>query len=232
MTLVIGSVLHDAIVITSDSRSTLAERGVVIALNDRFQKIFPIPDHPLVIAHMGENRLAERPLHAFLAPFLQRLEPGNHTILEIADQLRAFAHPFIRSRLRSLGDLPNGCNFWVAGFGAGPEEPRLVELFWQRRHDTLTTEEHEYAPLSIVTGGDGQKQITMPSWRAVEHKPIAEVRALHADLMHTALTAPVTPNTVGGRPHEVVITREGWEWTQPPGRPTTRPTSQPSIRTS
>ena len=216
MTLIVASIRPDDVVLTADGRSVTMEKGTVAAVNDHFQKLFPIPDHPVAIAHMGENDLGGEPLGQFLGRFVRRLNTGNYTILEISDQLRAYAHAAIRARLRSLGNPAFGCNLWVVGFSCHETGPSLVEVFWRLKDEVLTTEERRFVPTSVVPGGAGVGQIHKVDWRAVEGKSIKEVRAYHKNLMDEAVQAPLKPNSVGGRVHELVITREAWRWTQPP----------------
>jgi hypothetical protein len=48
MTLIIASVRQHDLVLTSDGRSTTMRNGKVAGVDDRYQKLFPIPDHPVV----------------------------------------------------------------------------------------------------------------------------------------------------------------------------------------
>ncbi len=195
------------------------DKGVATAVNDHFQKLYPIPDHPVVIAHMGENDLDGQPLGEFLGRFMRQLNTGNYTILEISDQLSAYAHAPVRARFRSLGNPAYGCNFWVAGFSCREKAPSMVEVFWQLKDEVLTTEERRFTPISVVPGGAGAAQVHKVDWHAVEGKSIKEVRAYHKALMDEAMQAAVKPNSVGGHVHELVITPEKWRWTQPPEEP-------------
>ncbi|HEX2973312.1 MAG TPA: hypothetical protein VHP11_13335 [Tepidisphaeraceae bacterium] len=216
MTLIVASIRPQDVALTADGRSTTSTNGVVTGVDDAFQKLFPIPDHPVVIGHMGENRLANQPLRDFLHHFVQHLNTGNLTILEIADELCHYAHAAIRTRLKSLGNPKFGCNLWVAGFGLHEKQPKLVETFWRFKDDALMIEERQHGPLSVVLGGDGKQQISLPDWHAVEGKSVEEVRAYHLSLMNQAMQAKVEPNTVGGHIHEIVITPAECRWTQPP----------------
>ena len=226
MTLMLSSIRPRDILLTADGRSTTRVNGVVTGVDDRSQKLFPVPDHPLVIAHMGENRLGELSLGEFLGRFMRQLNAGDLTVLQVADRLRDYAHPAIRTRLTSLGLPANGCNLWVAGFGFEEKEPSAVELFWQLKDGALTIVEQQFRPISITSGGDGKSQIRPADLREVADRPIEQVRTYHRSLMNEALNAKVEHNSVGGHVHEVHITREHWRWMIPPKPPSpasTRP---------
>jgi hypothetical protein len=216
MTLMLGSVRPNDVVLTADGRSTTRTKGVVTKIDDRFQKLFPVPDHPVVIGNLGENHLDGKPVGEFLADFMRQLNAGNSTLEQISDQLRCFAHPAVRRRLKAVnaGDLR--CGFWVAGFGAGEEHPRLVENFWKWKDQVLSCDERQFLPIAIVEGGDGQKQIHPADWRVEKDETVEQVRDYHKTMMDQAINAKVEFNSVGGHVHELVITPSEWKWTQPP----------------
>jgi len=233
MTLMLASIRPSDVVITADGRSTTRTNGRVAGVDDHFQKLYPIPDHPVVIGNLGENDLDGKPLGEFLGEFFGQLNTGNHTIEQIADELRKFAHPAIRRRLKSVKAPEVRCGFWVAGFGSKEEHPRLVENFWKWKDPVLSCDEHQYVPISIVEGGDGQKQIHPADWHVEKDKSVEQVREYHKTMMDEALKARMEFNPVGGHVHELVITRSQWQWTQPPmpkelAAPSTRPTSGPT----
>ncbi|HZL34107.1 MAG TPA: hypothetical protein VFC78_02280 [Tepidisphaeraceae bacterium] len=232
MTLIVGSIRAHDVILTADGRSTRMENGVVTAIDDHFQKLFPIPAHPVVIAHMGENDLAGEPLGRFLGRFIEKLNAGNFTIQQIADRLRCYAQPAVRARLKTAGSV-NGCNLWVAGFSYLEPEPAIVETFWKYKEGVLYTEERRFGPTSVVPGGDGAKQIEPVNWHAIDGKSIRQVRAYHHTLMREATTANVKPNTVGGDIEEIVITPERWKWVKAPrenkAAPATRSFPDPKM---
>ena len=217
MTLMIASIRPADLVLTADGRSTTRTKGVVSGVNDHFQKLFPVPDHPVVISNLAENHLDGKPAAEFIADFAAQLNTGNHTIEEIADELRRFAHPAVRRRLKSIGAAAKPrCGFWVAGFGTGSDKPLLVELFWSWKDDVLGCDERQFAPTAVVEGGDGQKLIHPGGWKMVQDKTVEQVRDYHKSLMDEAINAKVEFNPVGGHVHELVITRGQWTWSQPP----------------
>lgn len=220
MTLIIGSIRSKDVILTADGRSTVTNHGRVVNTDDHFQKLFPVPHHPVVIAQMGENLLNGKPLPVFIGEFIQQLNTGNLTILQIMDELRQYVHPAIRARLQSLEHPLFDCNFWVAGFSAMEKSPSMIEVFWKLKDNVLLTEERRFLPIAVVPGGDGKNQIEKVDWHKVEGKSVDQVRAYHGTLMNEAMTAKINPNTVGGDICEVVITPVEWRWTKAPRRST------------
>ena len=216
MTLILASIRPHDVVLTADGRSSTIDKGTVVRIDDHFQKLFPIPHHPVVIAHMGQNEFGGESIRLFLKRFIRSLNTGNFTILEIADQLREYAHPAIRSEFEKLDKPAFGVNLWVAGFSYHAEAPRMVEVFWKRTADVLTTEERHFDPITVVPGGSGQNQIAKVDWHRVAGKPRRKVIAYHRSLMRQAIHAKVEHNGVGGRIHELVITPARWHWTKRP----------------
>jgi hypothetical protein len=229
MTLIIASIRPHDLVLTSDGRSTTMANGKVDRIDDHYQKLFPIPDHPVVIAHMGVNDIGGEPVRKFLGKFIAQVNVGNFTISELADELRQHSHAAIRARLKEkdLRNLHWGVNLWVAGFSFHEEAPSMIELFWKYSDDVLRTEERTFSPTYVVPGGDGKDQIAAVDWHNVAGKSVEEVRAYHHTLMKQAIDAKVDPNSVGGRVHELVITPAKWRWTQPP---TAAAETQPGTR--
>lgn len=218
MTLIIASVRPRDVILTSDSRSVLVNKGVVTGIDDRYQKLFPVPEHPIVIAHMGQNLLGGMPIKRLVSDFLAHLNVGDLTILQIADRLRDYAHAVIRTTFNEISRPLFGVNFWVAGFSCHEEKPGLVEVFWKQTGDILTTEERHFTPTCVVPGGSGAGQIDKVDWHQVDGKSVDDVRAYHHALMDQAINAKVEHNEVGGAIHELLITPADWRWTQgPPG---------------
>ncbi len=224
MTLIIASVRKQDVILTSDGRSTTRTNGKVTGINDSLQKLFPIPDHPVVIGHLGVNSLhGGGPIDQLVTRFVAQLNTGNFTILQIGEELRHFAQLTVRGRLDELEKNGQGCAFWVAGFGFREDEPSLIEIFWSFKEGAFVTEEHQFKSISIVFGGDGKKLVKAADWHEVDGKSLEEVHDYHMSLMNQALTAKVEDNSVGGHIHEVVIDHAEWRWTQPPVKSTTAP---------
>ena len=216
MTLIIGSVREHDMVLTSDGRSTTRVNGKVTAVHDTLQKLFPVPDHPVVIAHHGENILHDKPVADFIDGFIRHSNVGDMTIPELTDSLREKAYPLVREQLRATPKNPNGCGFWVGGFATGAESPEMSEIFWRMEEDALVLEERHWYPVTIVLAGDGKLLIPHYSYTEIQDKPLAQVLAYHKWLMDRALHAKVENNSVGGHVHELAVTRAQWHWTQPP----------------
>jgi hypothetical protein len=214
MTLLIASIRRADVVLTADGRCTHRANGKVTSFDDHYQKIHPIPEHPLAVAHHGENLINGKPVKELLAEFFKTLNAGNHTVLEIGDLLQDYARPAIRRRLKALaGGAASG--FWVIGFGSQSREPFGMEAFW-KWDDHLTSEEREWKPITVVAGGDGKKQIPPLDYKVIETVTVEKVRKYHKSLMDTALKTKMQYNSVGGHVHELVINREKWEWTIAP----------------
>jgi hypothetical protein len=216
MTLILTSIRPADVVMTSDGRSILWKNGQPDSFNDRLQKIFPVPDHPLAVAHHGENLLDDKPVGEWIVAALKRLNAGNLSVEEVADELRARFHPHVRRRLRATVKSGFGFGLIVAGFGARAREPAGMELWWKIVEGVLTTEERHWGPTSITPSGSGVKQIPAVSWKEIADKDVAAVRVYHKELMNTAMWADEKPNSVGGHVHELVITASGWRWTTAP----------------
>src|SRR4051794_32915559 len=119
MTLIIASIRPADVTLTADGRCTHRNaQGAVTGYEDDYQKLHPVPDHPIALAHHGENLLDNKPVKELLAAFFKNLNAGNHTVLEIADLLREYAHAAVRARLRALG-RGAATGFWVVGFTPG-----------------------------------------------------------------------------------------------------------------
>jgi len=228
MTFIVTSLRPDCVVITADSRATLENGGKFAGVLDTCQKIFPVPDHPVVVAHHGENDLGGKNLGGFLDGFFARLNAGNLTILQMADELRHYAHPAVRACLKGLSPDKHGCGFLVAGFGADDRGPSVVELFWKMHDSAVVTEERQWFPITVIPSGSGASQADPADWHKIADCPVEKVRAYNGQLLNEAVKAAVKENTVGGSIQEAVVTREKWEWTKPPAKP--RPTSRPETK--
>ena len=216
MTLLIASIRPRDIVVTADGRSTTWTNGKVTAVFDTLQKIFPVPDHPLFIAHHGQNQLNGKPVSELILAFIKPLNAGNLTIGEAADDLRMVMYGKVRDELSRLDPKMNGCGFWVGGFSVHEKSPALVELFWKWTGEALVLEERHWGPTAIVTGGDGKTQIGNVSWHDIDNKTVDEVREYHRALMDKAMRPRAEPNVVGGHVHELLVSRDEWKWTLPP----------------
>jgi hypothetical protein len=212
VTLIITSIRPRDIVMTSDSRATLMMGNILTGDYDKYQKIFPMPDHPIVIGHHGENDLGSMPLSRFIEGFYAKLNAGNLTMLEVGDELRTYAHPAVRKRLRAISGRLTGCGFLIAGFSPHEKGPSVVEIFWSVHKEALVNEERQWRPIAVIPSGSGQKQITGVEWRAIADKPLEQVEAYNESLIEQAKKSKMEHNPVGGPIQEVAVTREGWKW--------------------
>ncbi len=223
MTLILTSVRRAEVLLTADGRSTVWRGGQVVRTIDDLQKIFPVPDHPLAVAHHGENVLDDKPVAHWIIWAVARINAGNLSLEAFADELRALFHAPVRRRLRALRNSRFGFGLVVAGFGAQapaqPPAPGGTELWWQVADGVVKTEERAWGPITITPSGDGVRQIPAVEWKRIATPALDDARAYHAQLMAAALTAGARPNTVGGHVHELVITPEGCRWSTAPKPP-------------
>ncbi len=224
MTLIIASLRRHDLILTADGRSTTRTNGKVTGVKDSTQKLFPVPEHPVVIAHLGVNNMHDGgPINRLIANFVAQLNTGNFTILQIGEELRHFAQLTVRARLDELQKNGQGCAFWVGGFGFHEDEPSVIEIFWSFKEGAFVTVEQRFKPISVVFGGDGKKLVNGADWHEVDGKSPDQVHDYHMSLMNQALTADVEDNPVGGHVHELVIDHAEWRWTHSPARPTSAP---------
>lgn len=216
MTLIITSIRQQDVLITSDGRSTLTRDGKVVSIKDDLQKIFMVPEHPVVVVHHGENLLDGQPVGLWIEKFARELNAGNLSIEQMMDELRGRMHPLVRKRLRATAGSGFGFGLIVAGFGAGEERPGGMEVFWKIEKEALTTSERTWRPVTVVMSGNGAAQTGPVDWREVDGKGMDLFRAYHGGLMTRAIEAPLEHNPVGGQVHEVHVTREGWRWAVAP----------------
>jgi hypothetical protein len=220
MTLILTSIRPADVVVTADGRSILWKDGKPAQVNDRLQKIFPVPDHPLAVMHHGENVLDDRPVGDWILAANKRLNAGNMSVEDVADDLRTRFHVPVRRRLRLTVKSGFGFGLIVAGFGAQAREPMGMELWWKIVEGVLTSEERHWGPVSITPSGSGVKQIPPVSWKEVAERDVDGLRAYHKELMTTAMWAQdAKVNSVGGHVHELVITRSGCKWATAPKAP-------------
>jgi len=213
MTLLASTLRKMDVLVTADGRSISRRNGVVVGIHDQTQKIFPVQDQPIVIAHHGQNHFWGHPIGRIVKDFAADLIPGL-SITAILDRLREALHAEVRDTLTKLPpDTAAGC--WIVGFGRGEDEPEHAEVFWKVEGEQLVCRENHWRPTSIMLAGSGSKGLRT-EWAKVVDASVATVQATHERLFEAALQADVHPNTVGGHIHELLILPHGWQWTRPP----------------
>jgi hypothetical protein len=156
----------------------------------------------MAFAHHGLNVMGGRPA----AELLQDLAaPGGPvvagvTIGEIAGKLR---RTFAEVALHEIAKFPAfGVGFWVVGFGAGPDNPKLYEVHWPR----LKRSQRCWPP---VFAGEGASYI--------RDQPPSFDDALYQTALAEQDRRKET--VFGGRRHRLVIRSGGCEWIERPGDP-------------
>jgi len=233
MTLLIGTVARSAkpsnshAVITADGLCTTFDGVVRMVSSSTYQKIFPVPGYPIVFVHHGENIIAGMPVKAFLTPFMvQHLTVSEVAISDIAESLTKHADQHARNTLAS-GPNRTIIGFWVAGFSPGRGHPELIEICWKKElasgHIAFGKKVHG----NLVFGGDAKRFVdhycSMPvdamfSWDRLPDKNADYAMRFHEKLYRLAESAQTEKKAelFGGHKHQIVITRDQWNWTIPP----------------
>jgi hypothetical protein len=211
MTLLACSLRQMDALVTADGRSIESRGKIVTRIRDDFQKLFPVPSQPVVIAEHGQNSFDGHTVSDWIRQFCDRLTPGL-SIPQIGDHLREFLHPIVR---HTLQDDNNAAGCWIVGFGRGEDVPEHVEIFWKWEGPEFVVRENHWRPTDILLGGSGSIGLRADI-RRIESASVETVRAMHADLFTRSMNIPRNPQVVGGQIHELLITPHGWEWTLPP----------------
>jgi hypothetical protein len=220
MTLLIGTVSKDNIVLTADGLSRPnPQTGAGISSQD-FQKIYPLPNLTVAIVHHGFNILNGLPVKKFIQGFIESNEDKLfiHSIREIACCLREFSEPATNSIL-SHPTNKGVVGFWIAGFGYREENPEIYEICWP------------YAPTPkkhypTVLGGDGKQYV-----ECFLRQPLAsftpdkvfEYSVTLACEYHQAIYSQAEEKqnkseaiVFGGKQHQLIILKDAWKWTIEP----------------
>jgi len=226
MTLLIGTVARSRkphIVVTADGRSTGFDGLIRSVKSNTQQKIFPVPDLPVVIAHHGENEIAAMPVEQFV-PWLLKDYDGlrTSTIDGIADYLQGRADEAVVATLRRI-TTSKQVGFWIAGFGHGRREPSLCEFSWKKEPTTgeITTKNLVHG--NLVFGGDARVLIdeyrSMPvdgmyRWDRIPDQSSSYAVRLHNKLYGIAEQRQASQHVelFGGHKHQILVMPEGWEW--------------------
>ncbi len=188
---------------------------------DTFQKIFPLPKKPLVIAHHGENIFLDEtgkeiPLQAFLVAFFR----DNADVFEqvsiesITGKIAEKIEPIVRHTLRNRGEELIG--FWVAGFARGRVKPEIYEIVWFKNGNVDLHPCH-----NLVVGGEGQEHLP-PSVRdyldgsynvnIIPKASVEKVRRYHDKLFPIALRKEQEPRRFSQEIDQLAIMRDCWRW--------------------
>jgi hypothetical protein len=217
MTLLIGTVSRDNVVLTSDGLSTLNPiTGQGISSNE-YKKIFPIQDVPIVIAHHGLNILNKRDVSDVINDFMVQEKNliKKSSLKIIADALVKFIDHDARLTLQNPNNK-GGIGFWIAGFGWGKSKPALYEVFWP---DETVPFSHE----NLVIGGDGKELIKPYLNMGIEKFHPKKVNGYninfaiqHHDILYKTAESKQTmqgKKIFGGEKYQLFITKKEWKWT-------------------
>lgn len=220
MTLLIGTISERYIVLTADGLSSVNPTTGAGIGSDAFQKIFPIPDIPIVLAHHGLNILSGMPIWDFIENYVRQSGAwlGTATIKEIADDVRSYtakAAEFVLSHPSNKGVI----GFWIAGYSPREGRFELYEVCWP---DNSTPVRHEL----MVLGGDGKQFIELYLDKSLDqfhpnslwHSPIDRTLRYHHALYKKAeeMQDASRQHIFGGQQHQLVLEKSRWRWTKRP----------------
>ncbi len=118
------------------------EEGNECWVEEGLQKIFPLPDRPVAIAHHGQNIIQGRDIRCIVTDFAKAHEDdlGHMTIEDIASTLERDVDPDAQKEVvKQHGKEAIG--FWVAGFGAEQGTPEVYEIWWEQCGRAACTDE-------------------------------------------------------------------------------------------
>ena len=158
MTLLIAARGKAHLVVASDGRSTLVDKGVSSVESDHLPKIFDAPGCPLAIATHGENIIAgERVgvrIRRFFAGYAEAL-----TGMGVRQVATNFLEQWDEDVQQTFRRIPESrmTAFWFCGFYPGSDRPELLELAWMRPGGGPSLQLLEHGDL--VLGGSGAEYI-------------------------------------------------------------------------
>jgi hypothetical protein len=216
MTLIIGTISKNSIVLTSDGLSTpnpLTGRGVS---SSDYQKIFPLLGTPVAIAHYGLNILGKREVSevvgGFAAQYAELIQKSS--VIDIAKTFVEFVKADVQL---TLNDPTNEgiIGFWITGFSPKRSKPKLYEIYWP----------NQIIPKSckgLVIVGDGKEFIMPYLGKALGPFHPDQVYAYKGDYVrqyHDRLYNAAEAEQMrqgkrifGGSKHQLTITRKECSW--------------------
>lgn len=220
MTLLIGTVSHSAVVLTSDvqsKRNPITGAGID---SDTFQKIFPLPSIPVAVVHHGLNILGGHEVQTAVNNFSNQadLDLSTSSVHEISAKLKIY---FEFDAQVAVNDPKNESivGFWVAGFSPSKARPVLYEIVWPNHPNPKL-----HTPLII--GGNGRKFICeYLSKRLNQFEPgrKSKYNVSFCSAYHTALYSQAErrqkargESIFGGAQYQLVIDKIGCRWLKKP----------------
>ena len=220
MTLLIGTLSNNNVVITADGLSLVNSITGAGIGSDTFRKIFPIPGIPIVFAHHGLNVLDDKLVSQYIECFVSKCSStlAAADVETIAQNLRLYGEAAAQKALADPTNL-GVVGFWIAGFSPERKRPEFYEICWPYKPEPCKLD-------GVILGGDAQNFIAgFLSQPLGSFKPKA-VRGYSTNLVtmyHQALysqaeqkQAKLGGTMFGGRRHQVVIEKTGWRWSITP----------------
>lgn len=220
MTLLIGTVSKDNVVLTADGLSVPnPQTGAGISSQD-FQKIFPLTNLPVAIVHHGFNILNGLPVDQFVQSFIESKVDKLcvFTIRELASCLHEFSEPAANNILSNPTN-EGVVGFWIAGFGHREDKPELYEVCWP---DAPMPKQH----YPIVLGGNGKQYVEcflrqpLASFRPdrVREYSVTTACKYHQEIYSQAEEQQERSGVIifGGARHQLTILKDAWKWTIKP----------------
>ena len=221
MTLLIGTVAKDNIVLTADGLSRANPiTGAGMACED-LQKIFPHGTSPFAIVHHGLNIVNRTSAARRVADFYKFLAKDleAYTLKQIADKFI----DFIDDNANATFNDPSNkgiIGFWIAGFGSRQTRPELFEICWP---DSVIPKKFE----GLITGGDGRNFLEpyphqdqalrsySPAKKVIERYSATFAVTYHNTLYTIAERFQKASGEMifGGHKHQLIIKSSDCTWT-------------------
>lgn len=189
------------------------------------QKIFPVQNATIAIAHHGENKIAGQPVENLLESIVS--STPSTSIAQLAEYLvQRFDKP-IRNTLGAIRDAEK-CAFGVCGFSRATKSPTIIEIEWKKTEVSIEFRQMEAGDLFMsgnahdlvaeYTRNPIDGQFTWKKlWSANEKYHLR----FHEKLWRTAELRQQSEDkhVFGGHKHVLVLTPKQWRWATPPMLP-------------
>jgi len=221
MTLLIGTLSKNHVVLTSDGRCVKETSTQDKTILDNYQKIFPFLNLPLAIAHHGQNIINGLDIKKIIYNFSNHnIDFSKSSILEICNFFKDFLNEDAKMSLSSFAN-PTVIGFWITGFSPGADKPEFYEICWP---DNIEPQSHK----GLIIGGNGKKFINSYLFNAIgKYRPekIKNCKVNYACIYQDKLykialeeQSKQGDQIIGGHKHRLVILKQNWRWEiEPPG---------------
>jgi hypothetical protein len=224
MTLLVGTRSSRHVVISADGMSSLTQDGTRKVSRLDLQKIFPVEQTAIAVAHHGENRIDGIPVETLLPTFL-----SANAWTSIAQLIDALVHEFdtrIRGTLLRIQDAEK-CAFWACGFSRSLKTPSIVEVEWKKEGVSINRTETKAGNLFMSgIGHDVVAEYTKApidgqfTWNRLRSANEKYHLRYHEKLWSIAESRQASANEqlFGGHKHTIVLTPRGWRWAIAPAK--------------